>query len=210
MLKLRGKGELTPDLVPHPKKLSRGPGSTAAAPTPPSTDAGRVYDPAQAWLRRQRVRLNTYGVGVGGQQLRPRHLALLDECVPGWDGRWQRMLEACRQYLRLRGKLPRDGPKQVAAACRLAPAASADATAAGAYDGASEDAAVGGGSGDVAAANGAGGRGSADGVESAGRVEALAGWLTKQQQQLADITLSVERVLLHSCTPEQADACRTC
>lgn len=140
------------------------------------------------------MRLNTHGVGGGSQQLRPRHLALLDECVPGWDGRWQRMLQACRQYLRRRGKLPRDGPKQVAAACHLARDAPADASAMGEYTGAAPSGAGGGGSAEVGAANADGGAGKVDGEESAWRVATLAGWLTKQQQQLSDITLSVERV----------------
>ena len=79
----------------------------------------RAYSPTHAWLRRQRQRLHTYGVGTGTQQLRPRYLALLDEFVPAWDGKWQRMLQACRKYLQTRGKLPREGPIQVAAVCHI-------------------------------------------------------------------------------------------
>ena len=79
----------------------------------------RAYNPTHAWLRRQRQRLHTYGVGDGSQQIRPRYVALLDELMPAWDGKWQRMLKACHKYLQTRGKLPREGPMQVAAVCHV-------------------------------------------------------------------------------------------
>lgn len=113
-MQLRSNGELESSLSPGPKTLTaKAPPSTG----PPPLGGSREYDPTQAWLRRERRRLHTHGIGSGGQQLRPRHLALLDRYVPAWDSKWHRMLTACRKYLRTKGKLPRDGPKQVAAVC---------------------------------------------------------------------------------------------
>lgn len=210
-MKLRSNGELESSLSSGPKALTaESPPSTG----PPPRGGGRVYDPTQAWLRRERRRLHTHGIGGGGQQLRPRHLALLDRYVPAWDSKWQRMLTACRKYLRTKGKLPRDGPKQVAAMCghgagsgatrfkrqpSLQSAMRSDRPAAieGApgcsggdgHTGAHKDAGK-----EVAKVPAVMGAASDDSTMTQDRVSALAGWLTKQQQQLVELTLSQERV----------------
>eukprot|EP00892_Ulva_mutabilis_P006128 jgi/Ulvmu1/3888/UM018_0109.1 len=178
------------------RQLSKSPRVRAAAREDAILGSTRTheYHPTQSWLRRQRRRLHTHGVGGGAQQLAPRHLALLDEFVPAWDGKWQRMLHACQRYLRLRGKLPREGPVQVAAVCSVA------GDPQRVYELGAD-----GGQGDSrnwAAARQAGGvetphtEGSAGSAAAASheRVSVLSGWLIKQRQELADVTLSTERI----------------
>lgn len=58
------------------------------------------------WVERFRQNMHVCGVGEGSQQVRERHVALVDTCISGWDKRWESKLAAAETVLKPKGVLP--------------------------------------------------------------------------------------------------------
>lgn len=52
------------------------------------------------WVDRFKHSMHVCGIGKGPQQLRARHVALVDSCLPGWDAQWQSKLYGAKKVLK--------------------------------------------------------------------------------------------------------------
>jgi hypothetical protein len=57
------------------------------------------------WVANFRKAYHVCGVGEGSKQVRARHVALMNECVPDWDAKWQSKLATIKKLFKEAGVL---------------------------------------------------------------------------------------------------------